>query len=161
MDKKIKSLIEKLSNSKEIDFSKECVHSVKNEEIILHEEVILKQEDALRFYKEKYQMQQYLDKEKRLKGLGNLIIKLGELELNTYIKSINISTANFSYLLFEIDKQHLLLGIVKGSDNLEAVKKYIEVLRDRKKTVSLSFNYYRYKKCELVEHISSASPRWS
>ncbi|WP_103070037.1 hypothetical protein [Aquimarina sediminis] len=130
MHKIINNYIENLSTYIKKEFSSECIIDLKNHEVIIHRETLVSQKRALNFYSEKYEMQLFLNEENRLKGFKDLLTNIEKVNFEKQIRISSIVSSNAEYIIFEIEKEGMILGILKNQfGTLKKTEKHIKTLK--------------------------------
>ena len=100
MDTKIENIIQGLKKSNHLTHALDCINFIVNKEIMIDNDNVLQKQDAIRFFKERYNMQSFL-KDNKLKIIEEKLIELIEkLDNNDEIVMIDITEEKNDYLIW-------------------------------------------------------------
>jgi hypothetical protein len=150
MDMKIKNIIQDLKKSNNLTHALDCINFIVNKEILIDDDNVLKKQDAIRFFKERYNMQSFL-KDSKLKIIEEKLIEIIEkLDNNDEIIIIDITEEKNNYLIFKRKNEDEIFYILKGFDNLNKKKNYINVLLANSWVNVIGISHYN--KGELLKY---------
>ena len=149
MDTKIKNIIQGLKKSNHLTHALDCINFIVNKEIMIDNDNVLQKQDAIRFFKERYNMQSFL-KDNKLKIIEEKLIELIEkLDNNDEIVMIDITEEKNDYLIFKRKNDDEIFYILKGFNNLNKKKNYINELQANSWVNVIGISHYI--KGELIE----------
>ncbi|EAZ96429.1 hypothetical protein FBBAL38_03380 [Flavobacteria bacterium BAL38] len=142
MDDKIKNIIQALELNTSIDYSKDCIYILNNNEIMLDDEIILEKKDAEPFYIERFKMQSFLFDEKLKIIKKEFIDYFEKLNQQDKIIIIELTDKEHNYQIIKSDEKDIIFYILKGFNNLKKKKEYIDTINKYYNIHSIGISYY-------------------